>query len=330
MCKPFLIRALPVFCALIGLFFLTFPSTSPAQAIGPVQSVRQDSTPTANGSPTVTLAQPGVQGQFQGHPGTAIAITGSGFTAGATITIYTTPDNAAQCGPGTTNLQTLTTLNAQTDGSFAVPNGTTWPDNAAKADTNYYICAISNSNQRAISSAYFTVVKDAVAATTNTSINPGDSVTITGNYWLPAQSLTVAIVPAGQAGVVVSDHVTPNNNGYFSKQLTVPADTPPGSYGISVIADNETTLRYTKDGVITINAPTPTATAAPSPTPTPTAEPSPTPTPTPTPAATGDNGGSSSGGGPNLMPYVYGLGALGILLVLIGIIMFATYSAHGS
>lgn len=333
-CKPFFIRALPVFCALIGLFFLAFPSMSPAQAIGPVQSVSQDSTPTANGSPTVTLAQPGVQGQFRGHPGTAITITGSGFTAGATINIYTTPDNATQCGPGTTNLQMLTTLNAQTDGSFAVPNGTTWPDNAAKPNTNYYICAISNTNERAISSAYFTVVPDAVASVTTPNINPGDSITIAGSNWLPAQSLIIQIIEvptSGPTGLLVDGgHVTPDENGSFSKQLTIPADTKPGTYGLLVVADNETSLRYRKDDAITINAPTPTPTAAPSPTPTPTAEPSPTPTPTPTPAATGDNGGSSGGGGPNLMPYVYGLGALGVLLVLIGIIMFATYSAHSS
>ncbi len=312
--------------AIMGFFLVTslYAPTSQAAAINSNISIRSTATP------TVVLSQPGVSGQFEGHPGTLIGISGSGFTAREVLNLYTTSDSAQQCGAGTNNLQEFTSLTVNADGTFQLPATTTWPSSAGTANTTYYICAINaNNTEYAISAASF-IVEPPVTATVQsaTTVNPGDPVTITGDNWLPAQALTVAIMPTGQTSVLVNAQTTPDYTGHFSQTLTFPANTAPGNYSISVVANNEVTLKFEQDNAIVVNAPVvPTPTIA-APTPTPTVAPTPTPTPTATVTVAGNGGtANSGGGGPSGMSIlIFTLGGLGILMVVVGIIMFAAYS----
>lgn len=308
--------------AIIGFFLVTslYAPTLQAAAVNSNVSIR----PTA--TPTVVLSQPGVSGQFEGHPGTLIGISGSGFTAGEVLNLYTTSDNAEQCGAGTNNLQEFTSLTVKTDGTFQLPATTTWPASADTTNTTYYICAINaNSTERAISAASFIVAPPVTAVASATTVNPGDQVTISGDNWLPAQTLTVAIMPTGQTSELVNGQTTPDNTGHFSLTLTFPANTAPGNYNISVVANNEVTLKFEQDNAIVVSA---IATAAPTVAPTPTPTIAPTPTPTATVAVAGNGGTTNSGSsGPSGMSIlIFALGGLGILMVVVGIIMFAAYS----
>ncbi len=276
-------------------------------------------------------------GTTLGHPGTKVHITGTGFTPGSSVSLYTTatPD-PANCinatNPVTAGLAPFSsspTTTAQTNGSLAVD--TTWPTSAATATTAYYICALSTT-AKALSSNAFTVAQPVtIDAVTPANIAPGGKVTITGSNWLPVQPLDVAVVTGNNKAIAENNNVTPNGNGQFSVTLTIPANAQPQAYSVRVVAVNEPTMMLTTNNALTVMqpaTPTPSPTTAPSPTPSPTSAPTATATATPTPPAS--TGSSNTGGGNTPFTFLlFALGGLGALLVVVGVIMFFVYSRAG-
>lgn len=320
-------RVTIIFFCIAGLFILTYIQLPSAYAAGTI---------TRPGVAQVTISLPG-GGPLVGHPGTKVHLEGTGFTPSVNAALYTTPTNdPAKClsgadpaALGLTSFATKPTVAVQADGTFQVD--TTWPNSAAIATTVYYVCAIAGPAQTpgGLSANGFTVAQPVtikVMPQSPTTVSPGSQVTISGANWLPPQALTVAIVPPGEAGVVVSDHVTSDANGNFSLMLTIPSTTGAGTYSVSVIADNEPTMKATLANAVTVAVaatPTPTATTAP----TATATTAPTPTAT-TPASTPPPT-TNGGGGGGMTILIFALGGIGTVLIVVGIVLFAAYSrAH--
>ena len=323
-----LIKSLGVLvCGLTGILLyiaLSTLSTPTTVWASPRAAMDTPPTPPAATTATVNLAMPDGS-NAQGRPGTKIQITGSGFKPGSEINLYTVTD------PGTCNVENSANLAASAftsqpalsaDGNGAFNISPTWSSNANQAGTAYFICAISTqTNVTAVSSANFTVAQPPTIAIGNNAANAGDQVTITGSNWLPPQPLTVAIANNQGATPIAQQGVTSGSDGTFSVTLTIPQNAPGGSYNIYVVANNDTTLKGEADNVLTITAvqATPTATAIPSPTPSPTV----TPTATATPAATS----SGSGGGSSNMTFlIFGMGGIGVILVIVGLTMYISYS----
>ena len=313
---------------LVGLFILTYIQVSSVHAAGTTTT-----SPTA--TPQVTITLPSGANPAIGHPGTKVHIAGTNFPPSMTVALYTTPNSdptkcisgADTAGLGLTSFATSPTIMSQADGTFQIDPK--WPNSAAIATTTYYICAISSdpTGAHAISTTSFTVAQ-AVAITitpqSSTPVAPGGQVTIAGSNWLPPQAMTVSIVSPSQATAIVSDHVTSDAQGNFSIALTIPSTAPAGTYSVSVIADNEPTMKLTQpNAVVVASAATPTPTPAPSPTATATAQATVTPTPSP---ATGGNNGGGGGGGSGMTILIFALGGIGAILIIVGIVIFATYS----
>lgn len=321
--KNFIHHLTILFSCIVGLFIIACVQLPSAYAAG-VAAL-------PGAAPQVTISLPG-GGPPVGHPGTKVHIAGTGFTPSTTAALYTTPTNdPAKCivgadpaALGLKSFATKPTVDVQADGTFQVD--TTWPNNAATATTPYYVCATAGASGSlgGLSATSFTVAQPVALQVTPqspTTISPGSQVTISGTNWLPPQALTVAIVPPGAAGVVVSDHATPDANGNFSIMLTVPSTTAAGTYSVSVIADGEPTMKATLANAVTVSAsPTPTATATAAPSPTATT--APTPTATTTPSAPPP----TSGGGGGMTILIFALGGIGAVLIIVGIVLFAAYS----
>lgn len=326
MFKTFIKTLSALLCGLTGVLLcavLFAPTTVWAN-----QHITRDDPPTPQATnATVNITLPNGS-TAQGHPGTKVQITGSGFKAGSEINLYTVTD------PGSCNLNNVNNLAGNTftsqaalsaDGTGAFNVTPTWPGNASQAGTAYYICAISTStNTIAVSSGTFTVAQAPTINVATPSANAGDQVTITGANWSPPQPLTVNIAANATATPIASGQVTPGGDGTFSINITIPASATPGSYGVYVSSADQT-LKQNADNVLTINAaatpsPSPTATVAPTPTPTP--APSPTATPTPTTTT-----GNTTSNGPSVMTIlIFVTGGLGIVLVIIGLTMYLAYS----
>ena len=151
-----------------------------------------------------------------------------------------------------------------------------------------------------------------VSASTN-NVNPGDSITVTGENWLPPLQVQVSIVPSQAAGntgnAIASATTTPDSNGHFSVNLTTNSDAQPGQYVISVVAPDEPTLANQATMITVASQVTPTPATTP------------TPAPTPTPTPTSNTGGSNGNGGVTILAFT--LGGIGLLCVIVGGIMFA-------
>lgn len=332
MLKDFMKRILFFVYGIVGLLLLLPLLSGHASAAGPAQI--DFSLP--NG------AQP------LGHVGAHIHLTGSGFIPSAKIDLFTTPNSdATKCASaslknpaaaGLTAFATLPNIDADAQGGFQVD--TTWPNSAAFATTNYYICAIAanssaatatatpgSAGSAAISTKSFTVAQPLELAVSAASVQPGGQVTVNGSSWLPPQPLHVAIVgPDGSelvATTVQAGQIDPMS-GNFSISLTIPQNATAQSYGVKVYAINEVTLAKALHNVVTVADNNATATAAATNNATPTATAQATATSTTT--ASSDNGNQSSGGGGGATPLIYGLGGLGAILIIIGITVYIVYS----
>jgi hypothetical protein len=323
--KIFTQQFVALVCSLIGFLTFAFAFASITLAAGqyaykpmpsietptpilmstPTPTLTPTSTPTPTPAPppTLTLSQPGSDNQPIGHPGTKVDITGLSFTPNSSVSLYTAI-NPNQCVTGgtVTQFSSQPTENVQADGTFDLQ--TTWPSNASQPGTAYYVCAIPSSGQGIASGQTFSVAQNVTVNASSNSVNPGDSITITGDNWLPPLQLQVSIVPkqetGGNTNAIASATTTPDSNGHFSVNLTIDNNAQPGQYEIDVVAPDESTLtNQPSTAMITINGQA-------------------TPTATPT-ASTG--GGSNGNGG--LTPLIFILGGLGLLCVIAGGVMFA-------
>jgi hypothetical protein len=290
-------------------------------------------------SPQLRITKPSVNGVAVGHAGTKIRLRGTGFASGHSYNLYTTASgdpanctaNGDPAGHGLTSFATNPTVQAQDDGTFAVD--TTWPDSASQATTPYYVCAIDqnaqNQNQgqdqqnqgqqHALSQNTFTVAQPVTVSLSSANVNPGDQVTINGTNWLPPQQITVNIIDDTNLGGnhLVSRTFTPHQDGTFNVTVTIPQNAKAATYTVQVTAVGEPTMKFSQGSALTIGQPgAATPTAAPSPTVTP------TPAVTPTPTASAGQGNT----GGTLTPLIYALGGIGIVLVVIGTILFMVFA----
>lgn len=290
-------------------------------------------------SPQLRITKPSVNGVAVGHAGTKIRLRGTGFAGGHTLNLYTTangdPGNCTANGDpaahGLVAFDTNPSVQVQDDGSFILD--TTWPNSASQATTPYYVCAIDQngqnqnqgqgqggqSQQHALSQNTFTVAQPVAANLSSTNVNPGGQVTINGSNWLPPQQVTVNIIDdtnlSGEP--LVSNTFTPHQDGTFNVTVTIPQNAKAATYTVQVVAVNEPTMKFSQGSALTIGQPattTPTVTASPTVTPTPAV--------TPTPTA-GTTQGSTSGA---FTPLIYALGGVGIVLVVVGTILFIVFA----
>jgi hypothetical protein len=194
-----------------------------------------------------------------------------------------------------------------------------WPSAANSVNTAYSICALNDADHTVAStqdSGPFTVLS---ASAPSISISPssvaaGGSVTITGQNFVPEQSVLVYISPCTSCGapktVSATVQSTGHNTGSFTTKLTIPTSTSPASYFVGAISSNGV-LSATEQSLVVVDAPTPTATA------TATATASPT-------AATSGSGGTTggSGGDNNGLFITLGIVAIVLLALIAGLIAF--------
>jgi hypothetical protein len=182
--------------------------------------------------------------------------------------------------------------------------------------------------ERAVTSQPFTVAQALSATPSQSAVNPGDQVTITGANWVPQQQVEVNLIsPANPDQPVATQMTNSDQQGNFTVTLDVSAAATPGQYSIQVaFANDPEGPQYQNDGAITINAavtPTPTVTATPSPTATSQATSTPIATPTP-PPSNSDNANTGGPSGTTIL--IFTLGGIGVLLVVVGLVMFAASS----
>ncbi|GER87014.1 hypothetical protein KDW_11760 [Dictyobacter vulcani] len=314
------IRSLGVlFCGIVGLAFFTLIYTQPAAMASPYPAMDPTPTPTSTTTytPGLNLALP-TGGAPSGHAGTVIQLTGTGFPPNSDVTfsIATDPNQCATGNGGVAALQPQQPAKADANGGFMVQAA--WPDGANQANTKYYVCATA-SGSNAAAPTPFTFVGAPTVVPSSQSVNAGDKVTLTGQNWLPQQVLNISIAPSAGGNPIATSQATPDANGNFSVDVSIPAETAAGSYSINVVGTTDPNLKASAATALTINAqatPTPAATATPTPAPTPTAQATPSPTPT-----TGSSGGNS-----NMLGLIFGLGGIGVVLVIVGLTMFLSHS----
>lgn len=281
----------------------------------------------AAGTGSVSISLTG-GGPVVGHPGTAVKISGQNFTPNTSVTLYLTADgDPANCVPNQAGLLPFGSLAAPTvtaSGSF-VTKDAKWPDNAANANSSYFVCAIGSNpdgtTTTAVSQTPFVVAQAVTIDSIDPqTVNAGGTVTVKGKFWLPVQNLKVSIAQPDAQPVVSKTVKSTGQEGQFTAALTIPGDALPGTYVVSVYAVNEQTPAMTKTqtGLNVQEAPKPTAT--PTTAPTATAVPSPT-VDTGTPPVS--SGGGDAGGIATLL--IYTLGGLGVVMVIVGITMLIVY-----
>ncbi|GCE25643.1 hypothetical protein KDA_11270 [Dictyobacter alpinus] len=317
------IRSLGVLFCLVGLTICALIYTQPA-ALASAYVPMDDPTPTPTATTTTTytpslnLALP-TGGTPAGHAGTVIQLTGAGFPPNSDVSFSIATD-ANQCATGNGGvaaLQPQQPAKADANGGFMVQAA--WPDGANQPNTKYYVCA-SASGSHAAAGTPFTFVGAPTVTSSSQNVTAGDKVTITGQNWLPQQALNIAILAGSGGNPIATAQTTPDANGNFSIDVEIPAGTAAGNYSINVTGATDPTQKANADNALTISAqatPTPGATA----TPTPGATATPTPAATPTAASSG-----GSGSNPGMLWLIFGLGGIGVVLVIVGLTMFLSHS----
>jgi hypothetical protein len=289
---------------------------TPTLMLTPTPTLMLTPTLTPAPIPTLTLSQPGNDNQPIGHPGTKVDITGQGFVPNSSVSLYTAI-NPNQCvtGGALTPFSSQPVEKVQADGTFDLQ--TTWPSNASQPRTAYYVCAIPSGQQGIASGQTFSVAPNVTVNSSTSAANPGDSITITGDNWLPPHQLQVSIVSkqgAGNDNSAASTTATPDTNGHFSVNLTIDNNVQSGQYVVNVIAPNEPTLtNQPSTTIITVNG-----------------QATPTPTPAPTPTPTAPSTGEPAKGNGGLTALIFTLGGLGSLCIIVGGVMFAVSGPSSS
>ncbi len=255
----------------------------------------------------------------EGPVGTHLTVEGAGWPAGSLLTIWPGATQAACAQPSTSDAKTL-----PVDGAGNAAGSYDWPADANQVGHSYILCSNDNgkpatATANAPNTFLVLAAQPPLITASSSTLAPGDAVIVTGQNWLPAQTVTVSICPnSSDTGTctspIASLQLGSDANGTFQAQLTIPPDASVNSYYI-VAANGDGTLTAPQAGApvqITVSEPTPTPTL----TPTPTATPRPTPTPTP---------GPSTGGKGGTIFLVVVLGMFSLLFLIGGFISMAVY-----
>jgi len=260
-------------------------------------------------------------GQNNGYPegpvGENAAVEGDNFTSGQQVRLVLVKGdsntNAALCQNPAATVGTATA-----DGTGKFYQNFSWPVAAGQVNQEYSICADAASTGNVVSSqddGPFTLLSASPPAinVSTSSVAAGNTVTITGQNWVPPQQVNINIAGCADCEPgnteVTSSNATSSglNTGTFSVTVTIPASTKPGNYVIDALTQSGMDANYTtgvKHLTITSLIPTPTPTSAVTPTPTVTTTPTPattatsvsTVTPTTVTTTTANTTSSSNGG----------------------------------
>ncbi len=273
----------------------------------------------------------------EGPVGTNITLTASGLTASDTYQLGYA-QQAIGCSAG---FQAFSGVSAATDSNGAFTATISWPASLANVGTSYYICAQDASNSQAQSQATFKVdaaqppaitVKPVAGPTPaagtpalpTDGYYPGSTVEIDGTSFLPGGvQLTVYLstqkiekqsdlTNATILQSVDGQQITSQGSGQATATVQIPSSVQPGSYYLYLVSSDSQanalpSLMAEKRVTIT-NAPTPTATVA--------------PTSTPKGAITPPT--SPSGPSHKKLAALFGLGALSVILFIVGVILLAS------
>lgn len=260
-------------------------------------------------------------GQNSGNPwgpvGEHAQVQGSNFPDGVYDLVLAAGDvnaDSTVCSSGTIPVGSPVTASG---GSFTASFD--WPSAANSVNTAYSICALNDGDHSVAStldSGPFTVLSAGapIIAISASSIAAGGNITVTGQNFVPEQSVLIYIAPCSSCGApkTASASVTSagHNAGTFSVKLTIPTSTSPSGYFVGAISGNGV-LSAAEQSLTVVDAPTPTATA------TATA----TANPTATSAAGGTTPGGSNGNNSGLLIAV-GVIAVVLLAIIAGLIAF--------
>ncbi len=241
--------------------------------------------------------------------------------------------NPLLCSRPGVNVATVTVNGGQFSTGFF------WPAAAGSLGQKYSICALAGPIVVSArdSNGPFTVLAGApTLQASNSSIAAGNSVTVSGQNWVPAQPVTVVIGNCGDcvgapSNTVITNTVSSSASGAFSVILFVPGSFAAGTYRINAYARrNASTGIALLDANHTTTLPQLTISSA-APTATPTVSPTVSPTDTTTATVTGTQiatkgGASTPNSGSqnnNALSPVLLLGALlPLLLTVIGLAIY--------
>lgn len=286
------------------------------------------------------------QGQNNNNPegpvGETAVVHGSGFSANQALALVIVAgdsnSDATNCQPPNSGSSVqVGTVNTDSSGNF---NATfAWPSGVGSSDKPHKnsICAYStDSNPTLVSSrddGPFTVLTEnkPTFSLSTTSVAAGNSLTITGQYWVPAQPLNITIAscadcdPGNNNVVNATASSVGLSTGTFSVNVPIPATIAANNYVVNVTSQAGPLDAYHISGLgvkqlaISAATVTPTPTAAPSPS----ATVATTPTTVATAISATATGSSNSGGGSNSTAMIL-LIVLAVLLLAVGggIILF--------
>jgi len=284
------------------------------------------------------------QGQNNGNPegpvGETAVVHGTGFTANQALELVVVAgdsnSDATNCqlpSAGTSVL--VSTLNTDASGNF---NATfAWPADVGESGKvrKNSICSFSTDSDNTLVSSRddgpFTVLTDNKPAfsLSPARIAAGNSITVTGQNWVPAQPLNITIAscadcdPGSNNVASATTSSVGLNTGTFSVNVPIPATMAANNYVVNVTSQAGPLDAFHINGLgvkqlaITASTVTPTPTTAPSPSVTAVSTQTVTAAPTTT---TNSNTGSSNGSGNS--PLMIILIVFAVLLLIIGGIIF--------
>ncbi|HEU5349798.1 MAG TPA: hypothetical protein VFU63_14400 [Ktedonobacterales bacterium] len=222
---------------------------------------------------------------------------------------------------------------AQVDSSGNFDYNFIWP--VAAGPGMYSICAYNTVDGLPagnIDDGPFTVLTGSAPkiVVSRTAVAAGESVTVTGQNWVPPQPVNVYIGACADCdGVVVAAgtaHSSGLNTGTFSITFTIPGNTTPGNYVVGAIAHGAV-LDVGPGGAVPL-----TINAAPPPTAVPTATGEATVLPTLASGSGGaGNNNSDSTGSQGISPLVLALIGVGVLLlVVLLVVLVVVLSRRGA
>lgn len=176
----------------------------------------------ASDSDTFSVVEPAAQPTLmvdpsEVNPGDDVTINGSGFLPGEEVEV--TIDGEG----GTTVVQ------ADENGSFSLD--VTVPEDADLG--TYTASALGLESERTASDTFDVVEPGAVSPSVTvdpSEVNPGDTVTVTGEGFLPGEEVVVTIDPSGESVTVTADE-----DGAFSVEVTIPEDAEPGDFTATAV-----------------------------------------------------------------------------------------------
>lgn len=263
-------------------------------------------------------------GQNNGYPwgpvGENTIVHGANFTANTNLRLVVSPgDSNSDATVCQQSLLTIVVGTATTDSTGGFTQNFAWPGAAGHVNQGYSICSLlvaDNSTASSRDDGQFTVLTASppVITLSTNSVAAGNTVTVSGQNWVPPQAVSINIAgcaacePGNTEVTNVSVNSTGLNSGSFSKVITIPANTRPGSYVVDALTQSGLEAFYTT-GIKHLTISAAPAAVTPTPSPSATAQASATPTigsasPTTTGTATNvanstntGNGSSTTGGG---------------------------------